>query len=306
LTRLAPTAVVVQAQLVGTDISSTVGLSVSQGSTSGTGNINVSASRSLLLANGHDTSEVTIVVRDGLGQAAPDGTIIKLVSGEKFVDKDGNGYWSENIDSLVFDANGNENWDAYGLIPSTVAVSGGEGQAIVNFISGDEAYTVYIKATVDDGGITGYGELSVQLSPNAVLHSIYLSSDTLALSVEATGGVETATLRAIGYDTHGNPVPEGMPIVFAILDGPGGGEHLDTLGDGPDTSYTNGQGVATTTISSGTVSGTLRIRAYSGTVLSNASQVLIAAGPAEHIVVGTTVCNSGAGIGWVIRSASSP
>jgi len=55
-------AVVVQAQLVGTALSSTVGLAVSQATGGGTGNVNISASRSLLLANGHDTSAVTVVV----------------------------------------------------------------------------------------------------------------------------------------------------------------------------------------------------------------------------------------------------
>ena len=283
-------AVVVQAQIVGTAISSTVGLSVSQGST-GSGNVNISVSRSLLLANGHDTSEVTVVVRDELGQPAPDGTLIKLIVGEKFIDRDGNGYWSDNIDSLLADANGNGTWDSYGLIPSTVAVSGGAGQATVDYISGDEAYTVYIKVTVDDNGIQGDAELSLQLSPNTVLYSIYLASDSVTLSVAQTGGIETATLRATGYDTHGNPVPEGMAVVFAILDGPGGGEQIDTLAYGPDTAYTNNQGMATTTISSGTVSGTVRIRAYYGTVLSNATQVLIAAGPPEHIVIGSESLN---------------
>ncbi|MEW5795652.1 MAG: hypothetical protein AB1772_04755 [Candidatus Zixiibacteriota bacterium] len=284
-------AVIVQAQIVGTTISSSVGLSVSQGST-GSGNVNINASRSLLLANGHDTSVVTIVVRDELGQPAPDGTLIKLVAGEKFIDRDGNGYWSQNIDSLVFDANGNGQWDSYGLIPSTIAVSGGAGQATVDYVSGDEAYTIYVKATVDEGGIRGFAELSLQISPNTILYSIYLASDTVTLSVKSTGGIETAWLRATGYDTHGNPVPEGMPIVFAILDGPGGGEQLDTLAYGPDTAYTNGQGTASTTISSGTISGTVRIRAYQGTVLSNAAQVMIASGPPEHIVVGTSVCNT--------------
>lgn len=283
-------AVVVQALVVGTEVSSTVGLSVSQGST-GTGNVTINASRSLLLANGSDTSVITVVVRDELGQPAPDGTLIKLVAGERFVDIDGNGYWSANIDSLVFDANGNELWDSYGLIPSTATVTGGAGQAIVDYVSGDEAYTVYIRATVDDGGIQGFAELSVQISPNTILHSIYLASDSVTLSVVSTGGMETSTLRATGFDTHGNAVPEGMPIVFAILDGPGGGEQVDTVAYGPDTAYTNGQGVATTTISSGTISGTVRIRAYQGTVLSNATQVLIAAGPPEHIVVGASEYN---------------
>jgi hypothetical protein len=284
--------VVVQAQIVGTAVTSSVGLSVAEtGVVSGSGNINVTATRSLLLANGQDTSHVTIVVTDELGQPAPNGTLVKIAAGEKFVDVDGNGYWSAGVDTLVFDVNNNGVWDSFGQIPSTAAIAGGVGQVEVDYISGDEAFTVYIRVTVDEGGITDAAELSVQLSPNAVLHSIYLASDSVSLSVQATGGVETSQLRATGYDIHGNPVPEGMALVFAILDGPGGGEQLDTLAYGPDTAYTNGQGTATTSISSGTVSGTVRIRAYSGTVLSNATQILIAAGPPQYIVVGTSDCN---------------
>ena len=283
--------IVIQAQVVGTSLTTSVGLSISAGSTSGSGNVNLSVSESLLLANGHDSSLVTVVVRDEIGQPAADGTIIKLAAGEKFVDVDGNGYWSQNIDTLVFDANANEQWDSYGLIPSTAVVAGGNGTATVYYVSGDEAYTVYIKATVDDNGLSGWAEASVQLSPNTTLHSIYLAADSMTLAVQSTGGIESGQLRAIGYDVNGNPVPAGMPIVFAILDGPGGGESLDTLGAGPDTAITNGLGQASTTIHSGTVSGTIRIRAYSGTILSNATQVLVAAGPPEYIVVGAAECN---------------
>jgi hypothetical protein len=284
-------AVVIEARIVGTAVASTVGLSVSQAQQGGSGNITITASRSLLLANGQDTSAVTIVVRDELGQVAPDGTLLKISAGEKYVDVDGNGYWSANIDSLVFDANNNGQWDSFGLIPSTATIAGGAGQVVVDYVSGQEAYTVYVKVTVDDGGIQGDAELSLQLSPNTTMHSIYLASDSVSLSVEATGGIETATLRATGYDINGNPLPEGMEIVFAILDGPGGGEHLDTLAYGPDTALTNSQGVATSTISSGTVSGTVRIRAYSGTILSNATQILIAAGPPQYLVIGASECN---------------
>ncbi|MCD6250354.1 MAG: hypothetical protein J7J98_08505 [candidate division Zixibacteria bacterium] len=284
--------VVVTATIVGEGLSGNIGIQVTEGATGGSGNLTISASQALSVANGHDTTSVTVVVRDELGQPASDGTLVKFVAGERFVDIDGNGYWSENIDSLVFDANANGTWDSFGLISSTAAITGGAGQVVVNYVSGEEAYTVYIKATVDDGGIVGDAELSLQISPNAVLHSIYMTSDSVSLSVKGTGGIETGTIRATGYDLYGNPVPEGMIIVFAILDGPGGGEQLDTLGtDHPDTAYTNSQGIATSTISSGTASGTVRIRAYQETILSNAAQVLIAAGPPQYIVIGSEECN---------------
>ncbi len=282
--------VTISAGVQGTSLTSTVGLSI-QSSSQGSGNINVTVTPSLLLANGADTAAVTIAVRDALGQPAPDETVVKLAAGEKFVDLDENGYWSPGIDSLVFDANANGQWDAFGLIPSTVQTSGGTGNATVNYISGSDALTVYIKVTVDDNGITGTRDIQVQLTPDASIASLFLSSDSMQLSVKQTGGIETSWLRAVGYDGNGNPVPEGLTVNFVITDGPGGGEHLGNVGYGPYTAVTNSQGVASCPISSGTVSGTVRIRAYADTVLSNATQILISAGPPQYIVVGAEECN---------------
>ncbi len=280
----------IEAALVGGSVSSTATVTVTQSQQAG-GNVTISVSPSLILANGSDTSVVTITVRDQSGQPAPDSTLVKLTAGEKFEDIDGNGYWSSGIDSLVYDANDNGQWDALGLIPSTALVTGGLGQAQVNYIAGYDALTVYIKATVDDNGIEGTAEQSIQLSPDATVNSIYLSSDSINLVVKQTGGIESALLYATGYDVNGNTVPEGLTINFIIVDGPGGGEHLGTVGYGPYQAVTNSQGIATAPIHSGTVSGTIRIRAYVDTVLSNATQILVSAGPPAYIVVGTEECN---------------
>lgn len=283
--------VTVTASVSGSSLADNVALSVSTSTGSGSGNVSVAVTPSLLLANGSDTASVTVTVRDALGQPAPDSTVVKIVAGEKFVDNDGNGYWSAGIDSLVFDANANGQWDALGLIPSTAVVTGGQGKVTVKYISAPDALTVYVKATVNDKGITGFSEATLQLTPNATVNSIYLTSDTLSLRVKSTGGIETGLLRATGYDINGNRVPEGLMINFVILDGPGGGEHLGSVGYGPYAAVTNSQGIATAPIHSGTVSGTVRIRAYIDTVISNASQVLIASGPPQHVVIGAEKCN---------------
>jgi len=282
----------IAATVSGTSVFGTVGVTVTQSQQAGSGNVEISVSPSLLLANGSDTSVVTITVRDDLGQPAPDSTMVRITAGEKFVDVDENGYWSEGIDSLVFDANDNDQWDAVGLIPSTAfTAGGGTGQAVVNYIAGNDALTVYIKATVDDNGIQGSADRSIQLSPDASINSIYLASDSINLVVKQTGGIESALLYATGYDINGNPVPEGLTINFIITDGPGGGEHLGTVGYGPYQAVTNSQGTAMASIHSGTVSGTIRIRAYADTVLSNATQVMVSAGPPAQIVVGSEYCN---------------
>ncbi len=282
----------VTASVNGSSLSRTVGMQIEQeGPATGSGNVTIVVTPSLLLANGTDTAQVRVTVRDQLGQPAPNGTTVKIVAGEKFVDIDANGYWSNGIDSLVYDANANGNWDALGLIPSTATVAGGNGEVTVNYVSGNDAMTVYVKATVTDGGVAGFAEVPVQLSPNASIASIFLASDSMRLSVKQTGSIESSMLRAVCFDQNANRVPEGLTVNFIITDGPGGGEHLANVGYGPYQAVTNSQGIATVSIHSGTVSGTIRIRAWADTVLSNATQVLVSAGPPAYIVMGSDTCN---------------
>ncbi|MCK4632948.1 MAG: hypothetical protein KAT79_06725, partial [candidate division Zixibacteria bacterium] len=103
--------VTIYAWVAGNEDPAQASMAIDETSQTGSGNITMSVSPSLLLANGTDSSQVTITVRTALGSPAPAGTIVKLTAGEKFVDIDGNGYWSTGIDSLVFDANSNGQWD---------------------------------------------------------------------------------------------------------------------------------------------------------------------------------------------------
>ncbi len=279
------------ATVSGTSYHGSTGVSVSQSAQTGSGNVDMAISPSLLLANGVDTAQVTITVRDGNGQPAPAGTVVRFAAGERFIDNDNNGYWSAGIDSLVYDANANGQWDAFGLIPSTATVTGTAGMVTVNYVSGNDAMTVYLKATVNDGNLTGNVEKSIQLTPNATVNSIFLASDTINLVVKQTGGIESSLLEATGYDVNGNTVPEGIAVNFIITDGPGAGEHLGTVGYGPYQAVTNSQGMAVASIHSGTASGTIRVRAYVDTVLSNAAQVMISAGPPVYIQVGAEKLN---------------
>ncbi len=263
----------------------------------GTGQLEVSISPELILASSDSTAEVTVTVTDADGVAAPESTMVRFAAGEKFADIDNNGYFTTGVDSVIYDVIDNNEWDAIGNIPST-AVTDASGQATVTYTAGMQAMTVYIKATCLVAGYDGYAETTVQLTPDAQINSIYLASDSIHLAVKRTGGLETSTLRAIGYDVNGNRVPEGLAVNFIITDGPDttlDGEHLaDLTGDdrrGPYTATTNSMGVASCPISSGTVSGTIRIRAYADTILSNATQIMVHAGPPANIVVGVEECN---------------
>ncbi len=278
----------------------TASLSVETSQQVGSGNIDLALTPSLLLADGSSTAELTITVQDGSGNPAPEGTIVRLAAGERFGDVDGNGYFTAGVDSIIYDVINNDTWNPIGIIPSTATVSGTQGQATVTYIAGTDAVTVYIKATITDGDYVGYSEVSLQLTPDAAIESIYLMSDSNSLAVQSTGGMETAMLTATGYDANGNRVPEGLQIAFIITDGPGGGERLGTEDYGPFIATTNALGEAYCPVSSGTVSGTIRIRAYVGSILSNSTLLMVHAGPPANIVVGAEVCNIQAW-GWVNR-----
>src|SRR5512141_1780370 len=87
-------AATLSASVNGSSLTRNVGVSVEASSNqTGSGNITIAVTPSLLLANGTDTAQVRVTVRTELGQVAPDSTVVKIAAGEKFVDKDGNGYW---------------------------------------------------------------------------------------------------------------------------------------------------------------------------------------------------------------------
>jgi hypothetical protein len=253
------------------------------------GNMDISVTPSLLSADGISSATVSITVQNSDGQYAPDSTLVKITAGERFVDVDGNGYFS-NGDSLTFDYNANETWDPVGFIPSTAYTQ--SGVATVTYTSGTEATTAYIRATVmGTVEYDGFVETSVQLTPNAEIYAIELSSDVTGLQVRHTGGIETTNMDAICYDVHGNFVPEGIPVTFTITDGPDGGENIAGQGYGPVVAYTNANGVATVPVWSGTVSGTIRMYASAGSVLSTATFLAVYAGPPYYLGVGSDFCN---------------
>lgn len=264
-------------------------LTVASTNQSSSGNITLDVTPSLLTADGSSNASVTITVADIDDNPAPDSTMVKLAAGERFVDVDGNGYYSAG-DTLLIDYNGNSTWDPIGFIPSVAYTH--DGQATVDYTAGTEATTAYIKATVvNTGSYDGANETSIQLQPDAAVFAIQLTTDDAGMQVRHTGGVETTNLRAICYDVNGNTVPEGIAVNFVIADGPGGGENIAGQGLGPISAVTNANGVATVPIWSGTISGTLRLYASCGVVLSNATFVAVYAGPPYYISVGTEDCN---------------
>jgi hypothetical protein len=262
--------------------------------------IQIDISPLTLIADGISTSEITVIVRDSSGNFVDDGTIVKFTAGEKFADIDGDGYYTDFIDSLIYDTNDNGKWDAIGLIsPAENTVS---GIATATYVAGVQATAVYIKATVSGISTPVQDEKSIQLTPNTTVASITMDADSLLIQVRGTGGLESVDLVATAYDDNGNRVPGGIPIDFFITDGPDGGENLNGMGYGPITVITNSLGEAQVTLNSGTISGTVKTRASSGSIISQVTQVTVQAGPPEYICLGANPLNIR---GWDVVNATS-
>lgn len=259
---------------------------------SANGDLGMTTDATQLVADGSSTATISLEVRDADGNPAPAGVEVLLVVGEKFQDNNGDGSFTAGVDQLLIDANGNGLWDAMGTITSPVTTDA-QGIATATFTAGTEPYDVYIQAVVNDAALTGSREMMLFMSPLVVLNTIFLYSDSMHLSVISTGGIQTAMLHAIGFDVDGNPVPSGYLITFTIVNSPGGGEHLYDNANTADpyTVVTDETGTASVSITSGTISGTIRIRATYQTVLSEATQILVSAGPPKYITVAADSCN---------------
>jgi hypothetical protein len=257
--------------------------------TSGSGRITVSVMPLLLTANNADSANVLIAATKKDGTPISDGMTIFLCAGERFEDCDQDGYFTAGIDSLIYDVNANGQWDPIGSIPATAITSG--GTASVYYRTGNQATTVYIRATMIDSGNVSFAEVSAKLNPNTEVASITMSTKFENLKVKDVGGIQFGDLVATAYDEFGNPVPEGIPIAFTIASGPDGGENIQGQGYGPVEVSTNSNGQASVIVYSGTISGTIRVRASSGSVVSAATLLVVNSGPPYTIRLGAANCN---------------
>jgi len=143
--------------------------------------------------------------------------------------------------------------------------------------------TVTLRATLPINGDIRNTTLYISYTPppTGSIASIEFNSLRPSIQVKGTGGIESAVLVATGYDEYGRIIGPGHQIDFRILNGPGGGENLE-----PDTSITDELGQAFVTLNSGTISGTVELRAESDSIFSNVTRVAIHAGPPAYISLG--------------------
>lgn len=87
---------------------------------------------------------------------------------------------------------------------------------------------------------------------------VQVDVQTTSVFVKGSGANETSTLTFEVRDSNGIPVDNDHQtnVRFVVISGPGGGEFVS-----PDTVLTDANGLAMTTLNSGTISGTVQIRA---------------------------------------------
>jgi hypothetical protein len=178
------------------------------------------------------------------------------------------------------------------------------GTASSYFVSSDTG-TVTLKAKLLTGdSLTTTLRITSSAPPasSGTIASIEFNTLRPSIQVKGTGGIESAVLVATGYDSLGNKVGAGKQIIFRILNGPDGGENLENKGYGPDTAYTSASGQAVVTLNSGTISGTVELRAESGTIFSNVTRVAINAGPPAYLSLGAKPLNIR---GWDVVNVTS-
>jgi len=251
--------------------------------------LSIEITPAVLPADGVSTGQIKVTVRDTSGYLAEDGTVVKFTAGEKFDDVDEDGYFTEGVDELTSDANQDGKWNPIGFVPLYALTD--DGEVTVTYVAGFRTGTAHVKVTTNLDGELLQDDADLLLVPTDSVAYIVLMPDQPRIQVRGTGGVEATQIRAICYDDNGNRVGADFPVEFYIIFGPNGGESLNGVASDSITIKTNSYGEAIITLSSGTKSGPVKLRAKVGNTLSSSTIVTICAGPPVEISLSPYFCN---------------
>jgi hypothetical protein len=177
-----------------------------------------------------------------------------------------------------------------GSFRSSSDVTDDSGKASSYFVSTDTG-TVTLQAIITGDTMTTILHIISTPTPSGLIASIEFYSTRPSIQVKGTGGIESAVLVAVGYNEYGGRVGSGNEIVIRIFNGPHGGENLEDQDYGPVTKETNDSGCAFVTLNSGTISGTVELRAEADSILSRITRVAIHAGPPAYLTLGADPLN---------------
>lgn len=179
---------------------------------------------SAIPADGVSTLPLRVTATYGPNQEPVNGLTVTLVAGDRFIDSDRDGVFSEG-DELYpgGDSNNNGSWDALGTLPSTVTT---DAAGMADFIlhSGTVTGTCYVRATADEAT----GELPVQFHSTSL--QVVVQTGVLEMLAD---GVSTTQVIAEVSDWGGSPV-SGVIVRFTA-----GEPFEDVGGDGEFTPGTD-------------------------------------------------------------------
>jgi len=212
--------------------------------------VRVSALPDAIAGGGGSSSTIVAEISDVYGNPVPDGTLVTFsVTG-------GNGVVTPTVATES------------GVATARFVPTGG-GLATVRACCGTFCADAGVAILADGAG------------------TIFAEPDTAWISVTGTGSGDVATIVAHVYDSHGLPVDNATDVSFNIEYGPGGGEYLDSPGNGygPVVKQTTG-GMASIDVNAGTKPGTVLLSIESGEYAAATTKVGICAGPPDSIFIG--------------------
>ena len=228
----------VRALATSTSVAGSVSITVtaaSGGSGSGSqpgsvASITLGVNTNIIQANGSATATIIATLRDSNSRAVSDNVIVNFST-------------------------------TLGIVSSQATTAGGTGQAPATFTAG----TVAGRATVTATSGTVTASIVITLAAGPVNSLVLRTISNTSIGVRGSGTSETSNLTFEARDSNGNlvqdPVPgnstSGTAVSFTLDSGGlGGGESLSP----PRATAVNGQ--ATTTLQSGTKSGTVKVIAF--------------------------------------------
>ena len=192
-------------------------------------NTSLTANPSTLPADGTSTALITLIAKDANGNPIADDTTVNFYT------------------------------TAGTLSVATAPIANGVATTVLTSSAGN-GVVANVTAVVDGlSTITTVSIGSVVGNATGTASYIELSISDFSIRVKDAGGHENSVITAVARDESGAPINDFADnIRFSIENGPNGGEELDGSSSSVTKSTTNG--AASVSLTSGTVSGTVRIR----------------------------------------------
>jgi adhesin/invasin len=160
-----------------------------------------------------------------------------------------------------------------------VATTGG-GIATAVFSAGTSAGVATVTARA--GSVSAVISITIQAGPAGSLE--FVSADPILIGVRGSALPQKSTITFRVRDVNGNPAAEGTQVTFTLISGLGGGETV------APTIVGTVAGLASTVLTSGTVSGPVRVLASvtvgATTLTSSSTNVSITGGPPSGAHIG--------------------